>query len=53
MEIGSGTTKGDHFVQFECTYSVSIQASPITASAQPNVVTITVPGNLKHSLRKV
>lgn len=44
MEIGSGTKKDDHLVQFGCSYSVRVQASPIIPPARPQIVNITVPG---------
>ncbi|XP_046461802.1 uncharacterized protein LOC124208127 isoform X3 [Daphnia pulex] len=43
MEIGSGTKKDDHLVQFGCSYSVRVQASPIIPPARPQIVNITVP----------
>ena len=45
MEIGSGTNKDEHLVQFGCSYSVSAQASPIIPPARPQIVNITVPGS--------
>lgn len=44
MEIGSGTKKDDHLVQFGCSYFVRVQASPIIPPARPEIVNITVPG---------
>ena len=44
VEIGSGATKGEHLVHFGCTYSVSVQASPMILPGRPQVVNITVPG---------
>ncbi|XP_057372477.1 platelet-derived growth factor receptor alpha-like [Daphnia carinata] len=43
IEIGSGTKKGDHLVQFGCSYAVSVQASPIISPDRPLFVNITVP----------
>lgn len=43
IEIGSGTKKGDHLVQFGCSYAVSVQASPIIPPDRPLFVNITVP----------
>ena len=44
LEIGSGTAKEDHLVQFGCHYVIIVQSSPVANPARSQIVNTTVPG---------